>query len=250
MKKKLMIVFLFFALLIVICLILLYKDQRITVLGYHDFTEGDSVSNMQMNIKKFDKQMKYLKDHNYNTITLKQMDCFINKTCKIPRKSVLITMDDGYKSNYDLAFKVLKKYNFNAVVFYMGVNYNGENENYMDLNMIKEAKRKYPNIEFASHTYDLHHENDYLLSYEEIDNDFKRMNSVFNTKYFAYPYGHVSKNIEDSLGNNNYKLAFTFGPGRDHRKVRHDDDKYHLPRLFISNDMPFWKFVLRLVIPY
>ena len=32
--------------------------------------------------------MKYLKDHNYNAITLKQMDCFINKTCKIPRKSV------------------------------------------------------------------------------------------------------------------------------------------------------------------
>ncbi len=63
--------------------------------------------------------MKYLKDHNYNVITLKQMDCFINKTCKIPRKSVLITMDDGYKSNYDLAFKVLKKYNFNGVVFYM-----------------------------------------------------------------------------------------------------------------------------------
>ena len=70
MKKKLMIVFLFFVLLIVICLILLYKDQRITVLGYHDFTEGDCVSNMQMNIKKFDKQMKYLKDHNYNTMVL------------------------------------------------------------------------------------------------------------------------------------------------------------------------------------
>lgn len=250
MKKKLMIVFLFFTLLIVICLILLYKDQRITVLGYHDFTEGDSVSNMQMNIKKFDKQMKYLKDHNYNAITLKQMDCFINKICKIPRKSVLITMDDGYKSNYDLAFKVLKKYNFNGVVFYMGVNYNGENENYMDLNMIKEAKRKYPNIEFASHTYDLHHENDYLLSYEEINNDFKKMNNVIDTKYFAYPYEHVSHNIERALKDNNYKLAFTFGQGKNHRKVKLGDDKYHLPRLFISSDMPFWKFILRLVIPY
>lgn len=236
--------------LIVICLILLYKDQRITVLGYHDFTEGDSVSNMQMNIKKFDKQMKYLKDHNYNAITLKQMDCFINKTCKIPRKSVLITMDDGYKSNYDLAFKVLKKYNFNGVVFYMGVNYNGENENYMDLKMIKEAKRKYPNIEFASHTYDLHHENDYLLSYEEINNDFKKMNNVIDTKYFAYPYGHVSHSIEKALKDNNYKLAFTFGPGKNHRKVKLGDDEYHLPRLFISSDMPFWKFILRLVIPY
>lgn len=194
--------------------------------------------------------MKYLKDHNYNAITLKQMDCFINKTCKIPRKSVLITMDDGYKSNYDLAFKVLKKYNFNGVVFYMGVNYNGENENYMDLNMIKEAKRKYPNIEFASHTYDLHHENDYLLSYEEINNDFKKMNNVIDTKYFAYTYGHVSHNIEKALKDNNYKLAFTFGPGKNHRKVKLGDDKYHLPRLFISSDMPFWKFILRLVIPY
>ncbi len=61
--------------------------------------------------------------------------------------------------------------------------------------MIKEAKRKYPNIEFASHTYDLHHENDYLLSYEEINNDFKKMNNVIDTKYFAYPYGNVSHNI-------------------------------------------------------
>ena len=250
MKKKLMIVFLFFTLLIVICLILLYKNQRITVLGYHDFTEGDSVSNMQMNIKKFDKQMKYLKDHNYNVITLKQMDCFINKTCKIPRKSVLITMDDGYKSNYNLAFKVLKKYNFNGVVFYMGVNYNGENKNYMDLKMIKEAKRKYPNIEFASHTYDLHHENDYLLSYEEINNDFKKMNNVIDTKYFIYLYEYVSHNIEKDLKDNNYKLAFTFGQGKNHRKVKLGDDKYHLPRLFISSDMPFWKFILRLVIPY
>lgn len=93
MKKKLMIVFLFFALLIVICLILLYKDQRITVLGYHDFIVNDSNNGMQINIEKFDKQMKYLKGHNYNAITLKQMDCFINKTCKIPRKSVLITME-------------------------------------------------------------------------------------------------------------------------------------------------------------
>ena len=62
MKKKLKILFLSFVLLVFICLFLLYKDQRVTVLGYHDFTEGNSVSNMQMNIKKFDKQMKYLKD--------------------------------------------------------------------------------------------------------------------------------------------------------------------------------------------
>ena len=31
-------------------------------------------------------------------------------------------MDDGYQSNYDLAFPLLKKYNMNATVFYLGIN--------------------------------------------------------------------------------------------------------------------------------
>ena len=84
MKKKLIMIFSIIVLFITLILIIIYRKQTIAVLGYHDFTEGDSVSNMQMNKKKFDKQMKYLKDHNYNTITLKQMDCFINKTCTIP----------------------------------------------------------------------------------------------------------------------------------------------------------------------
>ena len=40
------------------------------------------------------------------------------------------------------------------------------------------------------------------------------MNNVIDTKYFAYPYGHVSHNIEKALKDNNYKLAFTFGSGK------------------------------------
>lgn len=249
MKKKILIPIIII-LLIIISLIITYKDQTIAVLGYHDFTDTKSTNEMQMEISKFEKQMAYLKKHHYKAITLKEMECFINKTCNLPRRSVLITMDDGYRSNYELAFPVLKKYNLNAVVFYMGLNYNGGNKNYMDKEVIEKSKKEYPNIEFASHSYDLHHEEDYLLDYDKINTDFKKQETILKTNYFAYPYGHVSKNLEQALKENNYHLAFTFGPDKEHRKAKQTDDKYHIPRLNISSTMPFWKFKTRLLLPY
>lgn len=249
MKKKILIPIIII-LLIIISLIITYKDQTIAVLGYHDFTDTKSTNEMQMEISKFEKQMAYLKKHHYKTITLKEMECFINKTCHLPRKSILITMDDGYYSNYELAFPILKKYNLNAVVFYMGLNYNGGNKNYMDKEVIEKSKKEYPNIEFASHSYDLHHEEAYLLDYDKINTDFKKQETILKTNYFAYPYGHVSKNLEQALKENNYHLAFTFGPDKEHRKAKQTDDKYHIPRLNISSTMPFWKFKTRLLLPY
>lgn len=250
MKKKVLISMSIIMLLLVGLLFIIYKDQTIAVLGYHDFIDTKSTNEMQMEISQFEKQMLYLKKHHYKTITLKEMECFINKTCRLPRRSILITMDDGYRSNYELAFPILKKYNLNATVFYMSINYDKNNENYMNKEIIDKAKQEYPNIEFASHSYDLHHEMDYLLDYDEINEDFKKQKETIDTNYFAYPYGHVSKNLEKALQENNYRLAFTFGPDKEHRKAKQTDDKYHIPRLNISSSMPFWKFKIRLLMPY
>ena len=247
MKKIIIIISII--LLMIISLIFIYYKQTVAVLCYHDLTTNKSSNNMQIEKDKFEQEMKYLKDHKYHTITLKEMECFLKDNCKIPRKSIMITFDDGYKSNYDIALPILKKYNLKAVIFYMGINYN-TNNNYLNLNTLKKIKSEYPNIEIASHSFNLHQEDDYKLSKDIIDKDFKKMKRIINTKYFAYPYGHVSDNLINSLKGNNYKLAFTFGPGKEHRKVLKSDDKYHLPRLNISNDMPFWKYKIRLIMPY
>ena len=53
----------------------------------------------------------------------------------------------------------------------------------------------------------------------------------------------------DALKEENYVMAFTFGQGKEHRKATRKDDKYQIPRLNISNDMPMWKFKLRIVLP-
>ena len=44
----------------------------------------------------------------------------------------------------------------------------------MDKEIIEKSRKEYPNVEFASHSYDLHHEEDYLLDYDKINADFKK----------------------------------------------------------------------------
>ncbi len=242
--------------IILLTLLILYHDQRVAVLGYHAFatpSELDSreeVDNLIMNVEHFEDQLKYLKKHHYKTLSLEEFYCFMKGTCKIPRKSVLITMDDGYQSNYELAFPLLKKYNMKAVVFCIGENTIGDYPNYMDLDTIKKAQREYPNITFASHSYQLHGAGSIDKGREYLEEDFKKMKEIISTQYFAYPYGASNEEIKQVLKKEHFKLAFGFGPGKEHRKAKKSDDLYKIPRLNISNDMPLWKFKLRLMLPF
>src|SRR5574344_3010522 len=223
---------------------------NIAVLGYHDFTDGVSTNDLQVESSKFEAEMAYLANNNYQSLTLEDLSCYVVKTCQLNKKSVLITMDDGWINELKIAAPILKKYNLNAVIFYIGSNQNGDNANFMSIDDLKTIKNDYPNIEIASHTYDLHHENDYLKDYDAINADFNKMSEVIDTKYLAYPYGFKSDNYEKALKENNYKLAFTFGPGKEHRKATANDNKYAVPRLNISNSMSLFKFKLRLWWPF
>ena len=42
----------------------------------------------------------------------------------IPKRSVVLTFDDGYENNYTAMFPVLKKYNFRATIFVITDNVN------------------------------------------------------------------------------------------------------------------------------
>ena len=151
MKSKKLII----AISIIVVLILLvvlfpyFFPKKYAVLTYHDFTTKTPENNMQKNIDEFKKEMKYLKKHNYKTLTLKDVECYMNKKCDLPRKSVLITFDDGWKNEYELALPILKEYDFNAVIFYLGEKIDKSDPNFIsqdELEIIKdfdEGVRKY-----------------------------------------------------------------------------------------------------------
>ena len=258
MNKKIMMTSTIILILIILTIIgiILFQEPKIAILGYHAFATTEAKQNelkddnLSMDIGYFEEQLQYLQKHHYKTLTLEEVYRYLQGNEKIPRNSVLITMDDGYMSNYELAFPLLKKYQMNAVVFLIGQNVEAGYEGYMDLETIKKAQTQYPNITFASHSYGLHEQGAIDRGVEYIKEDFKKMEKVLETKYFAYPYGNYNEEAIQVLKENDYKLAFGFGPGKEHRKATKKEDNYKLPRLNISNDMPFWKFKLRLQLPF
>ena len=246
-KKLRIILIVIISLILLLCLVYFLMPKKVAVLGYHSITTENSSDLMRLNIDKFKEQMKYLYDKGYSTLTLKNMKCYMEEKCDIKRKSVLITFDDGYRDNYELVFPILKKYNFNAVVFVIGNNI--DKDNYLTKDQIENTKIEYPNIEFASHTYDLHYDNVLSLKYDDYYQDFKKEKELINTKCHAYPYGFYNDDMIKALKDNGYEMAFGFGVD-GFRKASNNDNIYNIPRLAINSDMPFWKFKLRLLLPY
>lgn len=260
MKKKIIIILLSLIIAFIIY-VLIYNRQTIPVLGYHSFYKSKSElkeKNPEFinNIKEFEKQIKYLKKHNYKSLSLDEFYCWKKGKCNFKEKSIVITIDDGNLSNYMYAFPILKKYNMKASVFYVGLyaeKYGVEKGNIYDimsLKLIKKCKKEYPNIKFYSHSYNMHGKDVTNFTLKEIKEDINNMKKQGNFKYYAHPFGVYDERIIKVLKDNNYKLAFGFGPGKDYRKARKTDDDYKVSRLNISNYVSMTKFIIRLVAPY
>lgn len=249
MKPFKWLITIFILLIIIVVGYLYYGTTKIAVLGYHDFTEEQSSGEFVINKDIFEKEIKYLYDHHYNSLTTNDLKCYLKKECKIPRKSVLITIDDGYKNVLDIAIPILNKYNMNAVIFYIGINADNPNDLYLNKEDIEYIKENYRNIEIASHTYNMHYPEAYMLSKEDIIKDIEKQRSIIDTNVIAYPYGLYNDTYISALKEEKYDMAFTFGPDKNHRKVKRNDSLYEIPRFNIGADYPYWKYILRLLLP-
>lgn len=66
--------------------------------------------------------MTALKEHGWNSVTIRQLIEFGEQGTPLPDHPVLITFDDGYTSNLELAAPILERYGLNAVIFVIGIN--------------------------------------------------------------------------------------------------------------------------------
>jgi peptidoglycan/xylan/chitin deacetylase (PgdA/CDA1 family) len=89
--------------------------QTVPILCYHRF--GPTRSSMTLTAQAFEAQMEYLAQNGYRVIPLAQLAPFLDGKEPLPRKTVAITIDDGYRATYQIAFPILKKYNFPATVY-------------------------------------------------------------------------------------------------------------------------------------
>ena len=86
-----------------------YKRQAGTYAG-----TGDADNNAIIDVDKFEEQMKWLYDNGYNTLLASEVMEYYTSGEPFPEKSVVITFDDGYESNYVYAYPLLQKYGLKA----------------------------------------------------------------------------------------------------------------------------------------
>lgn len=93
-----------------------FTRRRPAILMYHGLTENPDCRDWtQVKLDDFITQMRYLRDH-YRPTPLDELAAMLESGSVMPH-TVAVTFDDGYKSNYDLAFPVLKKLGIPATVF-------------------------------------------------------------------------------------------------------------------------------------
>ena len=96
----------------------LYKDgyQLVPVLVYHRFSDTCN-DPLCVKTEVFEKQMRYLHENGYHSITLRDFYEFSRFQKTIPKKAVIISIDDGYSSVYDIAVPILRRYGLKATLF-------------------------------------------------------------------------------------------------------------------------------------
>lgn len=88
--------------------------SAVPVLMYHHVTPAGGVINATP--AHFESQLQWLKEHGYRSLTSDQFAAHLHGDTA-PKKSILITFDDGYLDNFIHAYPLLKKYGFSAMIF-------------------------------------------------------------------------------------------------------------------------------------
>lgn len=209
----------------------------IPVLMYHHFVEeGEEVGYTTISDVAFEEQITYLKSKGYNTITDQDIVDFYYYGKELPENPIHITMDDGYESNYKIAYPILKENGMKATIFVIVSRIDGDYyPPRLTWDQIKEMSDSGV-ISIQSHTYDLHHKeiiddavevsamisdtsdeflkrvkDDLILSKEILEE--KLGNEVIS---ISYPFGHYDENTLNMIEEVGFKVAYTIEHGLNH----------------------------------
>ncbi len=92
--------------------------KKVAILTYHRFVPGDRKCDLlSVSATSFRSQLQYLRDNGFTVISFADFADFVEGKAPIPRKPVILSMDDGYKSVYQVAYPVLKEFGYKATVF-------------------------------------------------------------------------------------------------------------------------------------
>ena len=206
-------------------------------------------------LSDFEAEMNYLYENGYRIISIQEFERWYDREIEFPKKTAVITFDDGDYELYYLVYPILRKYGFSATSFLVGAftpettnELTDNTKNYVGKDIINLIRNEYPDLQFQSHTYDLHYKTEKgqyavdIMRPDELDNDFKQ-NKIFGFEYIAYPYGQHNDNLINVAKANGMKMGFAF---RKYVCATRNDDRYAIPRVKINGQITYSEFVSKM----
>ena len=110
-------------------------DRALPVLMYHHIVEdGEPCNDMTITVSRMEQDLRWLTEHGYHTVLPRELA----GGEPLPEKPLLITFDDGYRSNYELLFPLLQAYQMKAVVSIMVYMQDVSADNFLSWDMCRE----------------------------------------------------------------------------------------------------------------
>lgn len=209
--------------------------QGATVLIYHRFGE-DKYPSTNIGVERFREQLEYLKTNDYKVISLEQLVHYLSEGTELPEKSVVITIDDGYRSVYDNAWPLLRTYGYPFTVFLYAKATENKHWNYLTWDQVKEMAAG--GVDFQNHGFSHNHMafkpsgmnmNEYRAW---IKADLEVSTGILSEKleekpvFFAVPYGEYNKTLLNEIRSFGYKAILLQDPG----SVSSHTDPFAIPR--------------------
>ncbi len=200
--------------------------NRLPILAYHRVAEtgSEALAPYRVTPDAFEEQLRYLRDHGFRSIDLVDWSQHVVFGGALPRDSVLITFDDGYRDFKENAWPLLQRYGFSALVFLVADRIGGSNswdEDHgekvplLDWRELRELQAG--GVKFGSHTAT--HPWLPSLSWPKAVGELKRSKQVLEqglgapVNAVAYPWGAFNKSIQFFAGACGYEFGLSTAPG-------------------------------------
>lgn len=200
-------------------------DIRVPILIYHNIRpdyKGESLWQKQYSITPdmLDQQLAYLHDQGYTVISMDQLSGFIRTGTTSPlKKPVVLTFDDGWESQFQYAFPLLKKYGYTATfyVYTKAIDAYPGNMTWDELRALQAA-----GMTIGDHTVDHPHLSGLTQTArkQEVEDARSELEQKLHTRvvHFASPYGYADTSLAQLL------QADGFSTGRTTYKGTHQSE--------------------------
>ena len=217
---------------------------RVRTLVYHRIYDPKTETCNQIichTESQFESHIKYLKDNNFLTLTMKELEYFIDGYINIPIKSTVITIDDGTMDKR--AIPILEKYQINATLFLVTSRF--KEQDYIDFTS--------DYLELHSHTHNMHWAGEcagygsqgggiLCLPVERVLSDLKSSREMLNgSTVFCYPFYDYNKRAIDLLQQSGFTMAFA-GTESTNGYAYVGTNKMLIPRITLNSYTTFEQF--------